>query len=403
MSIRLKRTILVCTVIGVAVLIAGVLFAVKRQNTLPEWEVVGRFHKLGHEVYPSGYGFLYRNESNLYIMSDWQGRERWRVTIKSTPERLLTELLLSPSGKTLATAHTISKGIVVTTYRNGKAVGNALLPTPYPFKRMQIFDNGRILLVLSHRIYLIEGAKILAEHKHPHAEGITISQDGTTMVAPSVGTGKYNFVYSECTIAKGQLLIRKELHAKVQLQYPNMWLIYNDGTAIFTDGTIIKPTQQIISNDRWTTRTSTYDNDNSGDYLIQFKGDPHTEYRFFNPTTLDQWECKLPDSQRQALAVNVSRDGQTVLLRNFGTQKRWRLARSGYFQEPGGEYLLFRRHSGIVAKMSANRLNRLLGKEQFVGYTYLSPDEQMLLVDPGFVGREENESDAVLLRLKQMK
>ncbi|HOF88491.1 MAG TPA: hypothetical protein PLZ36_10370, partial [Armatimonadota bacterium] len=384
MVTRVKSTAFIGTVIGIAALAAGILFAVTRRPTPPDWEVVGRFHKLYHDVYASEHGFLYRHRFDLYIMCDWQGRERWRVTVTAKPAERLESLVLSPSGHFFATAHAAKTDHLITTYRDGKMVASTVIPTSAPFTRMQVFDNGRVLLVLDARLYLIAGATILAEHKYPQGEGVAVSPDGTVLIAPYADTRRHapaNYVYAKCRLSHGRFVPETTLRLTVQRQHPNQWILSRDGTAIFCDGTVITPTHRVIRNDGWSTITHAFTRHTAGDYLIQYSGDPVTAYRFYNPMTLDWWQIPSSNASTHVNPLDLSRDGQTVFVRSGSDDNTLKVARDGYLEEPGVAYLVYHRHRGIMARMTVNRMNRLLGKEQGIADAYLSPDGRMLLVD----------------------
>jgi len=394
---RTRHTLLI-TLLVLCAGVGVVRWMHHRRSTPAGWQVVGRFQKTYHDTVGCLEGFLCRRQSGQYYFYDWQGHERWHVV---QPQGAVTRLYynynISPSGHNLVLLCTQPNGIEAITYYDGQQRSRFLLPSLQRPDFLRVLDDGRVFVSDVGHVYFGVANGMLATATLPNV--VDISASGTMLFGKITMGSESTFSCLPITV-RGNRIVLGRAQLLTLGRYYTDWtdtIRYFAGVTVLPDGTRVWDTGRVVPGGAWCVLPGSVQ---AGNYLELFSTknpEDVSDCDIVNPHTEEHWPMPLATAfGKNAVIDALSADGNTALVVRFGDKS---CVKDGYLQEPDGMVKLLNRRRGVLAAMPTTTINRLLGKEQGIGIVHLSPDGEMLLVDTYYLGREEESSAAVLLRV----
>lgn len=261
------------------------------------YHYVASYKAYDRTLAPCTSGFLLRESLNTFVLRDWHGHERWRVTsakpvpIKNVEEEYYLNYYVSPNGHIFAVIAANGQRMSMQVWQDGrktteihtKADADVFSPNVRPLDDGRVFAwyrtvrAGRktiFMLIRQGRIIARDSARIINFHMSP---------DGTVVAGNSLGTS-----YASLRVEKDSIVLGKPQKTAGSLQMESR-PIHGGESALFaevyvlaTDGTVHGPKGLVSASKGWEHDTIAP----GGRYTLEQRGE---QSRVFSPKTGMSW------------------------------------------------------------------------------------------------------------------
>ncbi len=300
-----RRTLLILAIVAAALYGAWWWFAPRPLRA------VGHYTTVTDRILSSTAGFLTQSEERVFVLRDWRGTERWRVTVPMPPfygTDFAYHPTISPDGHRLAIAVTGGPKVYLYRWRDGAALGKPIpLPAPKPVYT-RVLNDGRLLVSQEadaygqYPLYLLIGDHVVARGASAHHG--PIAPDGSSLLDIARQT------YTQLQVRDSRVIMGRQSGIMAPVINNDSWnnVLCAAGRCLSGDGALYGPKGQINGSNNWRHLEITFD----GRFTAQYQENPK-RIRAYSPVTGAHWFLSLTRWEEMGWTL-ASQDGRHVLV-----------------------------------------------------------------------------------------